>query len=240
MEIFQPTIESKFHENKDWNILKLLFLLIVILDREQVPRKQGLKHNPITITTTSKLWSRASSTKTRIETITPYIFFSRIHRSRASSTKTRIETEYRFIPIFMLKRSRASSTKTRIETLDEVHSHIFHPVIESKFHENKDWNNVVRNTSICAIHDREQVPRKQGLKRRDFLNFRNLMGWSRASSTKTRIETKLTFSDGSEIIADREQVPRKQGLKRYYVFCSIDAAFRIESKFHENKDWNAW
>jgi len=59
--------------------------------------------------------------------------------SRASSTKTRIET--RRLPGIgrrVQKASRASSTKTRIETHIEEVGSIGIQRIKSKFHENKD------------------------------------------------------------------------------------------------------
>ena len=131
--------------------------------QEQVPRKQGLKQETSDLPPLGKA-SRASSTKTRIET--PILALDELpgNASRASSTKTRIETRARharrscfshqeqvprkqglkpFGKLFLISRpgsSRASSTKTRIETLWE----------------GRCW--------------RAQIP-------------------SRASSTKTRIET---------------------------------------------------
>ena len=62
--------------------------------------------------------------------------------------------------------------------------------IKSKFHENKDWNPEYPVTLICTIYS------------------------SRASSTKTRIETLLfTWWDRGRDKKHQEQVPRKQGLK---------------------------
>jgi len=111
-------------------------------DREQVPRKQGLK----LIYTT--------------------YMYSYTYRSRASSTKTRIETEE--------WRANPGNGCT----------------IESKFHENKDWN----------------------LSRKDLVENKRVR--SRASSTKTRIETLFMLVNPIYDCWDREQVPRKQGLKR--------------------------
>ena len=87
-------------------------------------------------------------------------------------------------------------------------------------------------------HHQEQVPRKQGLKPGRFRRNRTAAGASRASSTKTRIETRAEDASESVHSASRasstktrietpnppkgrdlrglhqEQVPRKQGLKR--------------------------
>ena len=109
--------------------------------------------------------SRASSTKTRIETFRSESNTSlRSRPSRASSTKTRIETKGPTAPEYRGQTSRASSTKTRIETI--------------KY-----------NSRRCSCKHQEQVPRKQGLKL--FAPQRIDLGHlaSRASSTKTRIET---------------------------------------------------
>ena len=136
-------------------------------------------------------------------------------------------------------RSRASSTKTRIETGSTLHPHTHLPVIESKFHENKDWNVYFFFGEISSVilieskfhenkdwnlrsrgllgpsrPDREQVPRKQGLKH------------------------KQVMAISGHLLEDREQVPRKQGLKQWYGYSYSTSISSIESKFHENKDWN--
>ncbi len=110
--------------------------------------------------------------------------------------------------------------------------------IKSKFHENKDWNSLLQTGIVSAGHP------------------------SRASSTKTRIETSAARQEGVFYSAHQEQVPRKQGLKHIDFFSKtekckssrasstktrIETAWyswqqrlpsRIKSKFHENKDWN--
>ena len=115
--------------------------------------------------------------------------------------------------MYLLKSaSRASSTKTRIETYSLWHKSCFHQwhqeqvprkqglkpkhhrlqasqmVIKSKFHENKDWNAI----QSYPAHSHQTT--------------------SRASSTKTRIETNPSSSD-RRTGRHQEQVPRKQGLK---------------------------
>ena len=159
-----------------------------LVHQEQVPRKQGLKPGVSKMFTVADLASRASSTKTRIETSICQIEEATITTSRASSTKTSIETCQTF-PFW-----------------------IIWSVIKSKFHENKDWNlsfwdvffspnssrasstktrieTCLSETSSSVQTHQEQVPRKQGLKRRIIAGSRLFQKASRASSTKTRIET---------------------------------------------------
>jgi len=61
------------------------------------------------------------------------------------------------------------------------------------------------------VEDREQVPRKQGLK-------------------------PVVAHLRHPVPGDREQVPRKQGLKHAFSDSVFDGVPGIESKFHENKD----
>ena len=82
--------------------------------------------------------SRASSTKTRIETGDNMKRTIDINASRASSTKTRIETRVVSLDIETTGSSRASSTKTRIETQVATDQQLPDQAIKSKFHENKD------------------------------------------------------------------------------------------------------
>ena len=84
--------------------------------REQDPLKQGLKLPDMNSFIPTLTYSRARSTKTRIET--SLIDTCRIlpEDSRARSTKTRIETSRSLQPVWRIIHSRARSTKTRIET----------------------------------------------------------------------------------------------------------------------------
>ena len=137
--------------------------------QEQVPRKQGLKPVGTFVNDPAgepSRASRASSTKTRIETRPPARQHSEVCSSRASSTKTRIET----MPLWSHRRIPRT--------------------IKSKFHENKDWNLADRCQTIGWVSHQEQVPRKQGLKLMGMMDELIWDGPSRASSTKTRIETK--------------------------------------------------
>jgi len=91
-------------------------------------------------------------------------------------------------------------------------SHVSINDIKSKFHENKDWNQ-----NIIAYRLRK---------------------WSsRASSTKTRIETPSNLIQRTPTRQHQEQVPRKQGLKLIPAVAIVEQV-AIKSKFHENKDWN--
>ena len=61
--------EGKFQENKDWNRTYRKVHNIEFVVRGQVPRKQGLKLSISNIAKAECLCPRASSKKTRIETI---------------------------------------------------------------------------------------------------------------------------------------------------------------------------
>ena len=109
------------------------------LHQEQVPRKQGLKPRGVQGIGLKPEASRASSTKTRIETaLYTHPPSQNDFASRASSTKTRIETWLLHTTSRQHGPSRASSTKTRIETLTGSMPIYAIANIKSKFHENKD------------------------------------------------------------------------------------------------------
>ena len=88
--------------------------------------------------------------------------------------------------------------------------------IKSKFHENKDWNQTLQELTKHAsdikskFHENKDwnciYPRYSGL----------LGPASRASSTKTRIETWRCAIAVWRPRKHQEQVPRKQGLKQDY------------------------
>jgi len=92
-----------------------------------------------------------------------------------------------------------------------------------------------RRDQISSRHQ-EQVPRKQGLKPEPGDLVRLVVEPSRASSTKTRIETVPIEELGPCTARHQEQVPRKQGLKRSPDEVVGAASSDIKSKFHENKD----
>ena len=113
--------------------------------QEQVPRKQGLKPTRHVLPHFHLWTSRASSTKTRIETRVstrashPYPGWT--HSSRASSTKTRIETQ--------LGGSSDWSWATHQEQVPRKQGlkHL-----------------LGRDHNLARSRHQEQVPRKQGLK----------------------------------------------------------------------------
>ena len=210
-------IKSKFHENKDWNRSWPNLISWSPSHQEQVPRKQGLKQHIWIFVCRNGLSSRASSTKTRIETTTGLV------------TKYGVKYHQEQVP-------RKQGLKP-------------------DFH--------IPGGSKIACHQ-EQVPRKQGLKHaKQEAYIKSHPGASRASSTKTRIETykdsswfrlrldiKSKFHENKDwnIRSRRwprwppnhqEQVPRKQGLKPRMQKDATTARAGIKSKFHENKDWNA-
>ncbi len=158
--------------------------------------------------------SRASSTKTRIETWIPHLSIATSHPSRASSTKTRIETvtsPFQDNQNWIIK-SKFHENKDWNKVQDGIHPPW--TLIKSKFHENKDWNYSGNNGSGSGTNHQEQVPRKQGLKQQ-------------------------FIKRDSYRYLHQEQVPRKQGLKLILIDDNIRCRSCIKSKFHENKDWNS-
>ena len=140
--------------------------------QEQVPRKQGLKLLHTTNKATRLPPSRASSTKTRIETPTMWRWREPPRCIKSKFHENKDWNEEASSAFLTGSSSRASSTKTRIETRriarlgDEAHRHQeqvprkqglkqYHVEqavrdlmnIKSKFHENKDWN-LVRHSLL--------------------------------------------------------------------------------------------
>ena len=156
--------------------------------QEQVPRKQGLKLGPVGCTRERRSPSRASSTKTRIETINRPMTVSILKTSRASSTKTRIETNFQMSHVSHNGHQEQVPRKQGLKPDPPYELAFMGKNIKSKFHENKDWNHFIAR-------------------------FSARIRTSRASSTKTRIETRSYVGQKNTRI-HQEQVPRKQGLKR--------------------------
>jgi len=107
--------------------------------QEQVPRKQGLKHKLIGMEGEAAKASRASSTKTRIETESGTKMSESFGTSRASSTKTRIETK----PIGeetndFLRHQEQVPRKQGLKLAEACSLSLPALAIKSKFHENKD------------------------------------------------------------------------------------------------------
>ena len=85
--------------------------------QERHPREQGLKQEIDATTRDEIARSRATSTRTRIETLLRNMRTIRTQCSRATSTRTRIETIAAHEPPSTPDGcSRATSTRTRIET----------------------------------------------------------------------------------------------------------------------------
>ncbi len=110
--------------------------------------------------------------------------------------------------------SRATSTKTRIETFHNIRiSSDCLPVQEQ--HPLKQGLKL----SICFLsypssNVQEQHPLKQGLKHSCCWYSRNISSGSRATSTKTRIETYQNLCMKNLKQTVQEQHPLKQGLKQ--------------------------
>ena len=166
-EVYQAVLafESIFHHNKDWNPLHHPSITIM-KSFESI-----FHHNKDwnTLTTSPTWWTPSS---------------------RASSTTTRIETLTAQSPIFERISSRASSTTTRIETSWSLRLLQYPLIFESIFHQNKDWNLSASRIRIsCAL--REHLPSEQGLKPDVISTCEHWPETSRASSIRTRIETIL-------------------------------------------------
>ena len=159
-------IKSKFHENKDWNTII---------------------HQPPDCTFCS---SRASSTKTRIEThntADPHIITghikSKFHENKDWNRWTGRRAAWACT-------SRASSTKTRIETSLPAHRR------------------------PPQTSHQEQVPRKQGLKPVALLVFRIWTSKHQEQVPRKQGLKHLRFIQECKTLhIHQEQVPRKQGLK---------------------------
>ena len=76
---------------------------------------------------------------------------------------------------------------------------------------------------VYPISHQEQVPRKQGLKLLFDVMELKVIRSSRASSTKTRIETSNHYHSAA-YYNHQEQVPRKQGLKQKQIAVGIKKA----------------
>ena len=198
--------------------LKQLFLLVlfsVILHQEQVPRKQGLKHlvfdflNGWYVHIKSKFHENKDWNKD-VQKTNQHPWFA----SRASSTKTRIETRTleRFHPDLVYIKSKFHENKDWNETYISFFNHLKN--IKSKFHENKDWNASTGSTASFSL-----IIKSKFHENKDW-NCKLWSHWvwvwrssSRASSTKTRIETSFASGRCCDWGKHQEQVPRKQGLK---------------------------
>mgnify|MGYP006950002743 CR=1 FL=1 len=205
---------------------------------EQHPREQGLKH-VFSLFWNGKTYTfRATSKRTRIETLVQRTVHQRIAAFQSNIQENKDwNSSARTIKSSVVT-FRATSKRTRIET----------------------------TCRPCQIQEQsllsEQHPREQGLK----LPFRHNFTFSiltfRATSKRTRIETWERDYRG-ELCSLSEQHPREQGLKpminniRHYsssTFRATSKRTRIEtfhaaiyhcaswsfqSNIQENKDWNS-
>ncbi len=155
--------------------------------------------------------------------------------------------------------SRASSTKTRIETRRKFEQCDVFGGHQEQVPRKQGLKPLNSSEDGFHLRHQEQVPRKQGLKQ-DCSRALSPGKASRASSTKTRIETTIPPRWGVWAERHQEQVPRKQGLKPDFAQCLYCHLFHqeqvprkqglkpgetslirgtvisIKSKFHENKD----
>jgi len=86
------------------------------------------------------------------------------------------------------------------------------------------------------MEDREQVPRKQGLKPPKLRNAIAAIQRDREQVPRKQGLKRIYPHLLTSHLGDREQVPRKQGLKLQNGSEIGRSDIRIESKFHENKD----
>ena len=160
--------QSNIQENKDWN--SKLFVksknFFTALS-EQHPREQGLKHDDIDKQIQQWYTFRATSKRTRIETS---------HRSRPG--------EPSFPPF------RATSKRTRIETWDNRESMI--GILKLSEQHPREQGLKLSNAQMvdleCILS--EQHPREQGLKLQYIISALTLYKSFRATSKRTRIETR--------------------------------------------------
>ena len=157
--------------------------------------------------------SRASSTKTRIET---WVHCSICFHFVSIKSKFHENKDWNIQPALIL--IHAVIIKSKFHENKDWNSYVLgswylYIHIKSKFHENKDWNDKPGTSEIVLTPHQEQVPRKQGLKPIDTLIF-------------------------GAVPEHQEQVPRKQGLKQDVNPKPVKTISAIKSKFHENKDWN--
>ena len=158
-------IKSKFHENKDWNMPLISDQLPPGGHQEQVPRKQGLKLNVL------------------------IPCFSRFaHQEQVPRKQGLKPTSMGHSPFHLDIKSKFHENKDW-NSIAGARSWEVSVSIKSKFHENKDWNELFLTWLWMPVWHQEQVPRKQGLKLTVRTGYMIGRDSSRASSTKTRIET---------------------------------------------------
>jgi len=108
---------------------------------------------------------------------------------------------------------RAKSTKTRIETLRNRNHLVSLKKFKSKIHQNKDWNLQLLLYYTYTIMFKSKIHQNKDWNISFFIQYKIIKKSLRAKSTKTRIETHLSFQWA-------------QNLRSF------------KSKIHQNKDWN--
>ena len=158
--------------------------------------------------------SRASSTKTRIETPACWQTWCPIPgiKSKFHENKDWNNT-YLFFIYCEITHQEQVPRKQGLKLYLRKNSCVRYIIlIKSKFHENKDWNIAIRFFRTAPNHQ-EQVPRKQGLKRFSWVGLGNNF-----QCIKSKFHENKDWNTRSAIVADKKA--------------------SIKSKFHENKDWN--
>ncbi len=240
--MFVLFIKSKFHENKDWNSRASPAADQSRAHQEQVPRKQGSKQSILKFLPVVLPSSRASSTKTRIETENFLARNSAAFRHQEQvPRKQGLKLKYKRLdnkkdnhqeqvprkqglkpltaayPAIEMCTSRASSTKTRIETR-RIQKHFINKLpIKSKFHENKDWNDLIYLPLTSSSPIKSKFHENK--------DWNSIIG----SPYNETIIIKSKFHENK----DWNYIPEEEIIK-----VSI-SMLNIKRKFHENKDWNS-
>ena len=133
--------------------------------QERHPREQGLKPQVGPLLSPLTFSSRATSTRTRIETRGSYCVQNPGCRSRATSTRTRIETvSLRRVPGAVVC-SRATSTRTRIETNKYGIPIVPNDDVQERHPREQGLKQVwVVLVQALSLRVQERHPREQGLK----------------------------------------------------------------------------
>ncbi len=143
--------------------------LIHLRLKKQVPQKQGLRPRMVLLLLCTLSPQKASSTKTRIKTITTFndfFVFLQILKKQVPQKQGLRHVLFIFFEI-IIKPQKASSTKTRIKTA-----------------------HILRLPKAFALNLKKQVPQKQGLRHNEpSRSHLYQLDAQKASSTKTRIKT---------------------------------------------------
>ena len=120
---------------------------------EQHPREQGLKRHRENIALVEPEAFRATSKRTRIETLTLTEYWWRRYTFRATSKRTRIETPppvYPLSPVHGLSEQHPREQGLKHE--DYAEEQLFKYLFQSNIQENKDWNFEVN--CLCSVYFR--------------------------------------------------------------------------------------